>query len=137
MVIMKQPRVLVVEDENIIALDICQSLRRSGYTVDGPVRTAQDAIEHAKRERPDVVLMDIVLKGAQDGISAAQTIHTTTGASVVFITAHADQETAQRAQSAHPSRYLIKPFDEAELHEALQEVLRKSAHGAHEPESDG
>ncbi len=116
-------RILVAEDENLVALDICRSLERHGFSVEGPCATAEAAIQLTQERRPDVVVMDIMLRGPLDGIEAAARIRDTTGIPVLFLTAHADQQTVNRARIVEPDGYLIKPFDDAQLYAALQMVL--------------
>lgn len=117
--------VLVVEDESIVALDICQGLKRYGYGVFGPVATGEAAIQKAKELRPDVVLMDIMLKGPMDGIQAASQISDMTNIPIIFLTAHADKTTLERAKITEPYAYVVKPFEDSALHAALEITLYK------------
>lgn len=119
-------KVLVAEDENLVAMDICRSLERHGYSVAGPCATADAAIRLTQEARPDIVVMDIMLKGPEDGISAAAKIRDTTGIPVLFLTAHADKNTVQRARLVEPQGYLVKPFDDAQLYAALEVILYRS-----------
>ena len=118
-------RVLVVEDERIVALDLAATLRRLGYTVEGPVGSGEEAIEAASRVRPDVVLMDIRLDGPMDGVTAASRIGAEMDAPIVFLTAHSDRETLERAQTAAPYSYLIKPFRQDDLRCAIEVSLHR------------
>lgn len=122
---MNAPRVLVVEDENLVALEICRTLKAQGYVVIGPVSTGEAAIEKAQEARPDVVLMDIRLKGSIDGVTAAAQIGDTTDTPIIFLTAHADRATLERAKIAEPFGYIVKPFSNSELHAALEMTLYK------------
>jgi PAS domain S-box-containing protein len=124
---MSSARILIVEDETIVAMDLAATLRRLGYAVIGMVGTGTAAIEWATTHQPDLILMDIRLKGPMDGIEAATTIHRTQQTPVVFLTAHGDLDTVQRAKAASPYGYLVKPFDERALHR----ILEVSLHRAH------
>lgn len=108
-------RVLVVEDEALIAEELRERLTRLGATVVGPVDTAEAAVETAIRTRPDIVLMDIRLRGKRNGIAAANDIREAIEAPVVFLTSHSDRATLERAKESAPFGYVLKPFDEREL----------------------
>lgn len=118
-------RVLVVEDEAIVAMDISAMLRGLGYDVEGPASTGEEAVALAERGRPDLVLMDIMLRGGMDGVEAARRIRETTGAPVVYLTAYADESTLLRAKTAEPLGYLLKPFEERELRTTIETALSK------------
>lgn len=119
------PRVLVVEDEGIVAADIRLTLRDLGYTVIDTVASAEKAIDIAQRARPDLILMDIVTKGPIDGVQAAKVIRERCAIPVVFLTAHADPETVQRARSAEPLGYVVKPFKDIDLRTAIEIALQR------------
>ncbi|MFW5784336.1 MAG: response regulator, partial [Spirochaetota bacterium] len=123
---MEQDRILIVEDERIIALDLKRRLERFGYHVVGTASEADEAIELARRELPDLVLMDIMLSGGSDGIAAATEIRKQLRIPVVFLTAYADDTTIQRAKIAEPVGYVLKPFKERELHTTIDIGLYKS-----------
>ncbi len=116
-------RILVVEDEIVIAMDIQQQLRRMGHETVGHATRGEQAIEIADQLRPDLVLMDIQLAGEMDGISAAQVIRTQYDVPSVFISAFSGPESRARAELCQPAGYLAKPFDEHELRGALTTVL--------------
>lgn len=120
-----QANILVVEDENIVALDITRGLRRLGYVVPAVCNNGHDAIDAAGKLHPALVLMDIQLKGEMDGIDAANVIRQQFNIPVVFLTAYADEGTLQRARAVEPYGYLLKPFEERELHTAIEVVLQK------------
>lgn len=122
--------ILVVEDETITALDIEQSLRRKGYGVPGIACTGSEAVTLALQHRPSLILMDIRLKGDINGIEAAKRIQADLNVPIVFLTAYADRPTLERAKSADPSAYLLKPFEEAVLYTTIEIALHK--HQAHE-----
>jgi CheY-like chemotaxis protein len=120
---MSSASVLVVEDENIVARDILSMLKDLGYLVAAVASSGEEAIEKAAIKRPDVVLMDIVLKGEVDGVQAAQEIRTRFQIPVIYLTAYADEETLQRAKLTEPFGYILKPFEERELHVAIELAL--------------
>jgi PAS domain S-box-containing protein len=122
---MSGSRILVVEDEGIIALEIAQSLRDLGYTVAGTADDCNGAVALAQTERPDLVLMDIVLKGEDDGIEAARRIRGERDIPVVFLTAYSDSETLARAREVAPYGFLVKPFRADELRAALDVAFAK------------
>ncbi len=122
---MNPAKILVVEDEQIVALDIKRMLQRSGYAVLGPAATAEAAIHQVVKEQPDVVLMDIKLLGPMDGIAAAQEIRRRLDIPVIYLTALYDEETLQRAKLTEPYGYLLKPFNENELNSTLQMTLHR------------
>ncbi len=123
---MDAQRILVVEDETIIAKEIEYSLRDLGYEVAGIVSTGEEAVRLALDERPDLVVMDIMLAGDMDGTQAAAEIRKKTRIPVVFSTAYTDQVTLERVKPTAPYGYLIKPFDQAELRITLETALYKS-----------
>ena len=123
---MSGERILIVEDERIIAIDLQRRLENYGYRVAGIASTAADAIERATELQPDIILMDIMLSGDGDGIDAAQTIRDSSGIPVIFLTAYADDRTLERAKSAEPFGYLLKPFKERELYTTIDMALHKS-----------
>jgi PAS domain S-box-containing protein len=116
---------MIVEDERITAEDIHEILTHLGYTVTAMVSSGADAIREAERTRPDLVMMDIRIKGDMDGIEAAREIRERFDIPVVYLTAHADRETLDRAKMSEPLGYLIKPFHEAELQASIEMALHK------------
>jgi len=122
---MPRARVMVVEDENIVAMDIKQRLEMLGYEVIATVATGEKAVELAEETRPDVVLMDIVLKGEMDGIEAAEEIRRRFGIPIIYVTAYSDMETLERAKITEPFGYIIKPFEDRELHSVIEISLYK------------
>lgn len=119
------PKILIVEDEKIVALDIENSLKELGYKITGKVSSGEEAIESAELKHPDLVLMDIHLKGKIDGISAANTIYKEHNVPVVYLTAYSDQETLKYAKITEPFGYILKPFKERELHVVIETALYK------------
>jgi PAS domain S-box-containing protein len=120
-------RILVVEDEGIVAKDIAQRLRSLGYEVTGLVSSAEKAYEAVALSMPDLILMDIHLKGSVDGISAAEKLQNTYDIPVIFLTAFADVPTLERAKMAEPFGYILKPFEERSLHVHIEMALVKHA----------
>jgi PAS domain S-box-containing protein len=122
---MANARIQVVEDESIVALDIKDNLEILGYNVVAVESSGEQAIQKAIETRPDLVLMDIRLKGEMDGIEAAQQIRAHLGTPVIYLTAYADEATLQRAKITEPYGYILKPFEERELHTTIEMALYK------------
>lgn len=130
---MASARILVVEDENITAVDIREGLIELGYDVPAIVSTGEEALKKTEDLKPDLVLMDISLKGEMDGIEAAREIRTRFGIPIIYLTAYSDEDTVERAKITEPSGYLLKgdsnflnkPFDDNELHTAIEITLYK------------
>lgn len=112
--------VMVVEDEQLIAKDIADTLTKLGYDVTGTVSTAEACVESAAQRRPDLVLMDIHLQGELDGIEAARLLRERFDIPVVFLSAYADEGTVARAKLSAPLGYLLKPFRKSELRSAVE-----------------
>jgi PAS domain S-box-containing protein len=121
---MVQAKILVVEDEVIVARTIANQLTQLGYTVVGTASSGSVAINKANTH-PDLVLMDVVLKGEMDGIAAASEICSQHDIPVVFLTAYADEDTLQRAKNVLPLGYIVKPFSPGELRVAVELALFK------------
>ena len=122
---MSKINVLVVEDESIVSKDIQHSLKKLGYNIVGSSATAEKAIELAKSEHPDVVLMDIMLKGEMNGIKAADEIRKSCAIPVIFLTAYADESTLSKAKVTEPYGYILKPFKEIDLHTTIEMAIYK------------
>lgn len=118
-----RPVVLVVDDEFIIASSLCLQIEEMGYEVCGTAATAREAIEMAQAHRPDVVLMDVRLRGPEDGVDAALTIHRTVGSKVIFITGSREPATMARIELDHPSGVLFKPIYGHQLRTAVEAAL--------------
>nr|HPR18706.1 response regulator [Candidatus Cloacimonadota bacterium] len=118
-------RILIVEDEKIIAEDIKHSLLSFGYDVIGIISSGEDAVIEAQKERPDIVLMDIMLNGEMTGLEAARQIYKNYNIPALFLTAYATEEILQEAALSSPFGYLIKPFEERELKVNLDMALYK------------
>ncbi len=122
---MSKTNVLVVEDESIVSKDIQHSLKKLGYNVVGAAATGEKAIELAKEKKPDIVLMDIMLKGEMNGIEAADQIRTAMNIPVIYLTAYADEGTLARAKVTEPCGYIIKPFKEIDIHTSIEMAIYK------------
>lgn len=122
---MTSHKILIVEDEYIIANDIQASLEKMGYNVCGMVASGEKAITAVKEKQPDLVLMDIMLKGEMDGVAAAEIIKSEFDISVIYLSAYSDEEVLKRAKKTLPFGYLIKPFRDRELRAAIEMALFK------------
>lgn len=122
---MCQKKILIVEDESIIAEDISDSLISLGYRITGMVYSGEEAIEAAAKCRPDLVLMDVNLQGEIDGITAAAEIRARFQIPVVYLTAYADENTLRRVNATKPFGYIVKPFEEKNLHTTIQLALHR------------
>lgn len=120
------PVVLVVEDEVVVAMDLEAQLRAMDYRVCGRADNAEQALDLARRAHPDLILMDIVLRGGGDGIATAEQIRDELHIPVLFLTAFSDDRTVRRAAAAMPYGYLTKPFQARELRAAIEIALRKA-----------
>jgi len=126
--------ILVVENERITANDIKKSLEKAGYYVPAIVSTGEDAIKFSEKYKPDLVLMDIKLKGKMDGIEAAETIGSKFGIPVIYLTSYSDDNTVERVKTTHPSAFILKepfgflhkPFEENELCTAIEIILNRN-----------
>ena len=122
---MSQKKILIVEDESIIAEDISDSLISLGYRITAMVYSGEEAIEAAAKFRPDLVLMDVNLQGEIDGITAAAEIRSRFQIPVVYLTAYADENTLRRVNATKPFGYIVKPFEEKNLHTTIQLALHR------------
>jgi CheY-like chemotaxis protein len=116
-------RILIVEDERLISADLRRRLSRLGYAVVGIVASGEEAIEHAQRLQPDLVLMDVRLRGRMDGIGAAQHIRAQLEIPVIFMSAYTTVQTLEHIWRTTPAGYLSKPFFESQLRLALERAL--------------
>ncbi len=122
-----KPRVLIVEDELIVAKNLQERLQRLGYEVADVASTGQEAISRAEENTPDIILMDIKLQGEMDGIETAGKINEKLGIPVIYLTAYADDSTLVRAKHTNPYGYLLKPIEGRELRSAIETTLMKHA----------
>ncbi len=124
---MIQSKILIVEDDRIVARDIQQQLARIGHVAVGITARGEDVATLVLENRPDLVLMDIRLEGKLDGIDVAHQIHERFGIPVIFLTAYADEETVRRARVTEPFGYLLKPFEDSQLRTTIEMALYKHA----------
>ena len=122
---MSSANIMIIEDETIIAKDIENILLNHGYNISGIYSRAEDAIESLKTITPDLILMDVVLKGDLDGIEAAAVINKKINVPIIFITAYADEITISRIKKTDPYGYFLKPFEEKELQTWIETTLHK------------
>ncbi len=116
-------RILLVEDDYLVALEVAYQLKEAGFSVVGVATTAEQAVSLAGSTRPDLAIMDIRLAGPRDGIETATDLMTQHGIPSIFATAHGDSQTRQRAAKARPLGWIEKPYVPARLIELLNEVL--------------
>lgn len=131
---MVNARVLVVEDESIVAMGIKHKLENMGHIVVEMVSSGENAVRAAREHNPDIILMDIVIKGDLDGIEAAQAIHEYSDIPIIYLTAYADDEMLMRARVTQPYGYIIKPFKSTELNANIQMALYKHKNALKEKE---
>jgi PAS domain S-box-containing protein len=120
---MEKINILIVEDETIVALDIESRMKKLGHSVCGIVTTGQAAIDKATEKRPDLVLMDIQLKGSISGVEAAKQIYTHLEIPIIYLTANADVDTFNTAKTTEPLGYILKPFKDKELSYTIELTL--------------
>ena len=127
---MEAVKILVVEDEMIVAADIADTLQKCGYEVTGIFPKGERAFESMQSEQPDLVLLDINLRGNWDGIETAQHIQQQYDIPLIFLTANADKQTFERAKAAQPQAFLTKPFDPGDLERAIELAVSNLSHSA-------
>lgn len=120
---MEKKKIMVVEDERIVARDLARQLTELGYNVVATAYSGEEAVEKAGEVHPELVLMDIVLAGKIDGTEAAEKIMALADTPVVYLTAYADEKTFARAKSTGPSGYLLKPVEKRQLHVTIELIL--------------
>ncbi|HJP17692.1 MAG TPA: response regulator [Nitrospinota bacterium] len=122
---MSKTQIMIVEDEGVVAADIEESLKSLGYEVVAVVPSGEEALKEIKDKKPDLVLMDIVLDGKMNGIETTNEINSRFDIPVVYLTAYADEETLERVKVTEPLGYIIKPFEDRELHTIIEMALYK------------
>ncbi len=122
---MSREKIMVVEDEWVVADQLCKNLKDLGYTVCSTASTGDEALGKVEEHRPDLILVDIVLKGKMDGIETAGRITSQFDIPVIYLTAYANQEYIERAKQTNPFGYLVKPFKSNELHTNIEMALHK------------
>jgi DNA-binding response OmpR family regulator len=120
-------RALIVEDETLIAEELRQRLSYLGFSVIAAVGSAEEGIAIAIRERPDLVLMDIRLKGEKDGVQAAREIRNQVDVPIVYLTAYSDQLTVDRAKTSEHDGFILKPFRGRELQATIDVAMQRHA----------
>ena len=122
---MEKKKIMVVEDERIVARDLARQLTDLGYDVVATAYSGEEAVEKVGEVRPDLVLMDVVLTGEMDGIEAAERITALYGTPVIYLTAYADDKTFGRAKLTGPSGYILKPVEKKQLHVTIELALQR------------
>ncbi len=122
---MEKLNIFIVEDESIVAKDIQNSLTKLGYNVVGFANNGKDAIDKINETMPDLVLMDIMIKGNLTGIDVSEKIKEKMNIPVIFLTAYADEGTLSRAKITEPYGYILKPFKEIDLHSTIEMAVYK------------
>jgi len=122
---MEKLNIFIVEDESIVAKDIQNSLTKLGYNVIGFANNGKDAIEKITELIPDLILMDIMIKGPLTGIEVSEKIKEKMNVPVIFLTAYADEGTLSRAKITEPYGYILKPFKEIDLHSTIEMAVYK------------
>lgn len=123
--IMADRKILIVEDEGLLALQIEKELQQNGHAVAAICASGEEALKFIEAERPDLVLMDIKLQGELDGIETAGRIQEAYDIPVIYMTAHAEESTIERAKATGPYGYLLKPVRPKELHIAVEIAIYK------------
>ncbi|MCU0632713.1 MAG: response regulator [Methanolinea sp.] len=121
---MSQPRILIVEDDDIIATLVEWRLKKLGYEVCGRAAEGNEALSLVQRESPDLVLLDIGLPGRVDGIAVANEIRKLREVPIVFVTGHSEREVIDRAKSTRPDGFILKPFGDDDLRVGIELALR-------------
>lgn len=122
---MKKIQILIVEDELLIAENLAMKLKKFGYVIAGIVSSGQAALKHVQSKKPDLILMDIAIKGNIDGIETAAKIGVIEEIPIIYLTAYADDETLERATQTNCYGYILKPFKDRELHATIKVALKK------------
>jgi DNA-binding LytR/AlgR family response regulator len=120
-------KIMIVEDESIVALDLSMRLQKEGYEVVGIAASSDDAVALFTGQKPDLVLMDINIKGAKDGIETAAALKRIQDVPLIFLTAFSQNEYVNRAKAVNPSAYLVKPFNNDSLHTSIQIAIHNFA----------
>ena len=125
---MEKIKILIVEDESILALGLKKKLENLGYTVTDIAASGPETIKKVAQNKPDIIMMDIVIKGDMDGIETAAKLNETESIPVIYLTAYADDEILKRAATTEPYGYILKPYKEKELKANIEmAIYRKKA----------
>lgn len=122
---MSKSKIMIVEDESIIAEDLADSLEDMGYIVVDIVSSGEEAILMAAEKQPHLILMDVILQGEIDGITAAEEIYSSLQIPIIFLTAYSDNQTLQRVKATNPFGYIVKPFEERNLYLTIEIALER------------
>lgn len=122
---MSGSKILIVEDEAVVSLDITRRLEKMGYEIMGRLASGEEALELIQQDRPDLVLMDINLQGEIDGIETANKLYQDHNIPVIYLTAYAGESTLERAKESKPYGYILKPFKERELHATIEIAISR------------
>jgi CheY-like chemotaxis protein len=120
-----QKKILIVEDEGLVALDIEDRTKGLGYDVVGIASTGAEAVDLAEKYSPDLIIMDVTLKGKIDGIEAARQIKKIINPCLIFMTAHSDQNTLERINNVKPQGFITKPLNTSSLQSVIEKALLK------------
>lgn len=120
---MNKTKILIVEDEKIVAIDIKYILENEGFQIVGMVISGEEAIEKALELKPDLIIMDIFLRGSMTGIDASKKIKETINIPIIYLTAYEDKATVDKAKETNPIEYLVKPFEEDVLLASIKKVF--------------
>ena len=123
----EKARIMVVEDEAVISMEIQDRLTKMGHSICGTAASGEEAVSIATAKRPDLILMDVQLRGEVDGVQTAKQIRDLIEIPIIYLTAFADDRTVERAKLTQPFGYLIKPFSEKELYAAIEMALYKNS----------
>ncbi len=123
---LQKPKILVVEDEIIVAVNLGQKLKKLGYELVGITSSGEEAIQKAEENHPDLVLMDINIEGNLDGIETAEVLRNRFHTPVIYLTAYADESTLDRAKKTQPLGYIVKPFESDQLRSSIEVALYKN-----------
>ncbi|MDV6235983.1 histidine kinase dimerization/phosphoacceptor domain -containing protein [Leptospira ellisii] len=126
MSMLQKPKILVVEDEIIVAVNLGQKLKKLGYELVGITSSGEEAIQKAEENHPDLVLMDINIEGSLDGIETAEVLRNRFHTPVIYLTAYADENTLDRAKKTQPLGYIVKPFESDQLRSSIEVALYKN-----------
>ena len=124
---MDKPKILIVEDESLIALEIETRLRKFGYEVCGKASSSDEVFQIFPTANPNLILMDIMIKGQLDGIQTAFELNKIKSVPIIYLTAFIDQKTLDRAKDTNPFGYLSKPIQERDLRSTIEMALHKSS----------
>ncbi|WAC12687.1 LytR/AlgR family response regulator transcription factor [Dyadobacter pollutisoli] len=129
-------KLLIVEDDMIVAADIALQLSKLGYEVSGIVLRGEEAIRHVETDRPDLILLDISLKGLLDGIETAQAIHQRWNIPIIYVTTNTDEATFTRAKNTRPYAFISKPIRPVELQRTIELAVTRLADEHHPASND-